>query len=464
MKGCAMRRLKLSLFAAMAAVSPAMAQENATSKDVEAAISMLGDAIAFRSVEGSPDVLRYAEHLAARLKSGGFADEDVELDNSGPAPTLVAFYRGETRDAPIILSGHMDVVEAKAEDWEQDPFIMTREGDFLIGRGAIDNKWGVTMMVATLLHLKSEGFKPKRDIALVLSGDEETSMASTAILAERFKNAGLVLNSDGGGGTLGEDGAPLAYNLQTAEKTYTDFEIAFTNPGGHSSRPSKENAIYRLAKAIDRIGAYEFPVETSETTLEFFRQTGAKTPGALGQAMLRFAENPKDKKAVKTLRADPEYVGQTGTTCVATMLAGGHALNALPQRAAVSVNCRIFPGVTPEAVKETLAQIVDDPDAAIDYVDPPHYSDGSPMREDVLAAVRKSIEARYPGLSITPQMSAGASDSLFFRMHGVDSYGVSGLFLKPSDDFTHGLNERAPISSIAGALDHWRTLITELAK
>ena len=146
------------------------------------------------------------------------------------------------------------------------------------------------------------------------------------------------------------------------------------------------------------------------------------------------------------------------------MLAGGHALNALPQRAAVSVNCRIFPGVTPEAVKETLAQIVDDPDAAIDYVDPPHYSDGSPMREDVLAAVRKSIEARYPGLSITPQMSAGASDSLFFRMHGVDSYGVSGLFLKPSDDFTHGLNERAPISSIAGALDHWRTLITELAK
>jgi len=458
-----MRRLILSLLLTTAAIAPAKAQERATSDDVEQAIAMLGDAIAFRSVEGSPDILRYAEDIAARLRNAGFAGNDIEVDNSGPAPTLVAWYRGETRDGPIVLSGHMDVVEAKAEDWGRNPFVMTREDDFLIGRGAIDNKWGVTMMLATLIHLKGEGFTPKRDIVLVLSGDEETAMESTAILAERFKDAGLVLNSDGGGGTLGEDGAPLAYNLQTAEKTYTDFEIAFTNPGGHSSRPQKENAIYRLAKAIDRIGAYDFPVMTSETTLEFFRQTGATTKGELGKAMLRFAENPKDKKAAKVLRADPEYVGQTGTTCVATMLDGGHALNALPQRAAVSVNCRIFPGVTPEAVKETLTEVIDDPSAEITYVDPPHYSDGSPMREDVLAAVKQSIGARYPDLPITPQMSAGASDSLYFRMHGVDSYGVSGLFLKPSDDFTHGLNERAPVSSIAGALEHWRTIIKTLA-
>jgi acetylornithine deacetylase/succinyl-diaminopimelate desuccinylase-like protein len=341
---------------------------------------------------------------------------------------------------------------------------MVREGDYLIGRGAIDNKYGVTMMVMNLLRLKSEGFKPMRDIILVLSGDEETTMKSTAILAERFKDAGIVLNSDGGGGTLNDDGTPLAYNLQTAEKTYADYEIAFTNPGGHSSRPSKENAIYRLARAIDRIGDYEFPVATSDTTLEFFRQTGAMTPGELGKAMLRFAEKPTDKKAVKTLRANPEYVGQVGTTCVATMLAGGHALNALPQRAAVSVNCRIFPGVTPDAVKDTLAEIIDDPEAKINYVGPPNYSDGSPMRDDILAAVRKSVDARYPDLPIVPQMSAGASDSLYFRAHGVPSYGVSGLFMKPSDDFTHGLNERAPISSIAGALDHWRTLLTEMAK
>lgn len=456
-------RLSLTFLAATLGLSGA-ASAQTTDTQVDDAIQMLGDSIAFASVEKSPDILKYAEYLKSRLVKGGFAASDIEIDASGPAPTLVAFYRGASPEKPIILSGHMDVVEAKAADWGRNPFEMTREGDYLIGRGAVDNKWGVVMMVETLIRLKQEGFAPDRDLILALSGDEETQMASTAILAERFKGAGLVLNSDGGGGTLGEDGAPLAYNLQTAEKTYTDYEIAFANPGGHSSRPSKENAIYRLARAIDRIAAYDFPVETSETTLEFFRQTGAKTPGKLGEAMLKFAGNPKDKKAVRTLRADPEYVGQTGTTCVATMLAGGHALNALPQRAAVSVNCRIFPGVTTEAVMETLKKVVDDPAAEIRYVDPPHYSDGSPMRADVLAAVRKSIEARYPGLAITPQMSAGASDSLFFRMHGVDSYGVSGLFLKPSDDYSHGLNERAPISSIRGALDHWHTILTELAK
>jgi acetylornithine deacetylase/succinyl-diaminopimelate desuccinylase-like protein len=457
-----MSRLNLkTIVAALAVATPASA---ATPPElVDNAITLLGDSIAFRSVEGSPDTIRYAEHLAGILKKGGFAAKDVEVDNSGPAPTLVATYHGESDEAPIILSGHMDVVEAKAEDWGRDPFVMTRDGDFLIGRGAIDNKWGVTMMVTTLIRLKAEGFKPKRDLILVLSGDEETSMKSTAILAERFKSAGLVLNSDGGGGTLGEDGAPLAYNLQTAEKTYADFKITFTNPGGHSSRPSKENAIYRLARAIDRIGAYDFPVETSDTTIEFFRQTGAMTPGKLGEAMIRFAEKPSDKKAVKILRSDPEYVGQTGTTCVATMLEGGHALNALPQRAAVSVNCRIFPGVKPEAVMETLAKVVDDPAAEISFIDPVNYSDGSPMRDDIVAAVRKSVDQRFPGLPIVPQMSAGATDSLYFRMHGVPSYGVSGLFLKPSDDFSHGLNERAPVSAVAGALDHWRTLLTELA-
>jgi len=457
-----MRHTLTVLAAALALSGSAFAQSQQA--QVDDAIATLGDAIGYASVEKSPDILRFAEYLKARLVKGGFAAADIEIDNSGPAPTLVAYYRGASREKPIVLSGHMDVVEAKAEDWGRNPFAMTREGDFLIGRGAIDNKWGVVMMTETLIRLKQEGFAPKRDIVLALSGDEETQMKSTELLAAKFKDAWLVLNGDGGGGTLNEDGSPLAYSLQTAEKTYTDFEVAFTNPGGHSSRPSRENAIYRLARAIDRIGAYDFPVETSETTLEFFRQTGAMTAGDLGKAMLRFAKNPKDKKALAALRANPEYIGQTGTTCVATMLSGGHALNALPQRAAVSVNCRIFPGIAPEAVKETLTKVIDDPQAEIRYIDPPHYSDASPMRDDVLAAVRKAVDQRYPGLPIIPAMSAGASDSLYFREHGVPSYGVSGLFMKPSDDFTHGLNERAPVSSIPGALDHWHVLLTELSK
>jgi acetylornithine deacetylase/succinyl-diaminopimelate desuccinylase-like protein len=452
--------LAAALFASVAA--PAAAE--APSDLVEKTIAELGTAISFRSVEGDDGIRQYADHLSTLLVAGGFAKKDVMVDLSGPAPTLVAVYQGESDDGPILISGHMDVVEAKAEDWGRNPFEMTREGDYLIGRGAVDNKFGVTMTVMTLIRLKAEGFKPKRDIILALSGDEETQMKSTAILAERFKHASLVLNSDGGGGTLREDGSPLAYGLQTAEKTYADYEISFANPGGHSSRPSKENAIYRLARAIDRIGAYEFPASSSETTREFFRQTGAMTQGDLGEAMLRFAEKPTDKKALKTLRADPEYVGQTGTTCVATMLAGGHALNALPQRASVSVNCRIFPGVKPEEVLATLTEVVDDPTATIKFIDPPTYSDASPLRDDVVAAVRKAIDARFPGLAIIPSMSSGASDSLYFRAQGVPSYGVAGLFMKPSDDFSHGLNERAPASAIPGALEHWRTLLTELAR
>jgi acetylornithine deacetylase/succinyl-diaminopimelate desuccinylase-like protein len=444
------------------AASPAFAET--PPEIVEQAIGLLGKSIAFRSVEGDDDIRLYAEHLAEFLRERGFARADVEVDASGPAPTLVAIYQGESDDRPIVLSGHMDVVEAKPEDWEQDPFKMTRTDEFVIGRGAVDNKFDVTMMVTTLARLKSEGFRPKRDIILALSGDEETQMKSTAILAERFKNASLVLNGDGGGGTLKEDGSPLAYSLQTAEKTYADFSITFTNPGGHSSRPTKENAIYSLARAIDRIGAFEFPVSTSETTLEFFRQTGAMTDGALGEAMLKFAENPKNKKAARALRANPEYVGQTGTTCVATMLSGGHALNALPQRASVSVNCRIFPGVDPEDVRKTLVGVVNDPAATIEFVDQPNYSDASPLSDDVVAAVRKAVDSQHKDLPIIPSMSSGASDSLYFRAEGVPSYGVSGLFLKPSDDFSHGLNERAPISSVKGALDHWHTLLTEIAK
>ena len=442
-------------FPALAETPPALVDE---------AAGMLEEAIAFKSVEGSPDILRYAEHIAAYLKEAGYAAADIVIDKSGPAPTLVATYQGETDDAPIVLSGHMDVVEAKAEDWGRDPFKPTREDGYIIGRGAVDNKFDVTMMVATLARLKKEGFKPKRDLVLALSGDEETQMASTAILADRLKDASIVLNGDGGGGTLKDDGSPLSYNLQTAEKTYADYEIAFANPGGHSSRPTKDNAIYRLARAIDRIGAYEFPVETSATTVEFFRQTGAQTAGPLGEAMKKFAANPRDKKAVAALRADPEYIGQTGTTCVATMLSGGHALNALPQRAAVSVNCRIFPGVKPEDVMQTLAKVVDDPEAKIAFVDTPTYSDGSPLSDGVTAAVRKAVDQSHPGLAIIPSMSSGASDSLYFRAKGVPSYGVSGLFLRPADDFSHGLNERAPVASIAGALDQWHTLLMEIAR
>ncbi|MBI1365241.1 MAG: M20/M25/M40 family metallo-hydrolase [Alphaproteobacteria bacterium] len=432
---------------------------------VTQAKDILKKSIGFKTVEGFGNTYAYAEYLAGVLKDAGYADKDIEVTKMGDTATLVAWLRGDSAEKPLLLSGHMDVVAADPKDWERDPFTAVEENGFIYGRGASDMKFGVSMLVTTMARLKREGFKPKRDVILVLSGDEETAMATTAKLAERFKDAGLLLNADGASGALTHDNQPIAYYVQGAEKTYADFKIEFTNPGGHSSEPRADNAIYDLARALDKIAAYKFPVESSEITRESFREAAKHESGEVAKAMLDFADNPKDKKAIKTLRAHPEYVGQLGTTCVATMLKGGHALNALPQSAIADVNCRIWPGVKVESVRQTLAKVIDDPKASVTLIEESSTPEApaSPMRADVMAAVRKAVDRRYPGLPIVPYMSAGASDSLYFRYHGVDSYGASGLFMRAEDEFAHGLNERSPVDQIDGALDHWHVMITTLA-
>ncbi len=462
-----MRKSSLSallLFTCLSPFAMAAADDALTPPELTAqAIDMLGKTIAIESVEGKGNVPAVADYIAGELRKGGFAENDIVIERHGETATLIATYKGSGEKKPILLSAHMDVVSANPEDWTRDPFTMVEEDGYLFGRGVTDNKFGLTMMVQTLIRLKQEGFTPNRDLVLALSGDEETQMKTTMVLAKKLEGADIVLNSDGGGGGLGENGEPVAYYLQGAEKTYADYAITFTNPGGHSSLPRKDNAIYDLANAALNISNYEFPVMWSDITRESFRQAATQTEGELGKAMADFAENPKSKKAIKVLSERPEYVGQLRTTCVATMLNGGHALNALPQRAEMNVNCRIFPGVNPEDVQAKLLELVDNPDATIELVDEVHYSDASPLRDDVVAAVRKAVDRRYPGLAIVPEMSAGASDSLHFRAHGIDSYGVSGIFMKPSDMYAHGLNERVPVATIDGALDHWHTLITELA-
>jgi acetylornithine deacetylase/succinyl-diaminopimelate desuccinylase-like protein len=325
-------------------------------------------------------------------------------------------------------------------------------------------KLDLTVLVSTLIRLKAEGFKPSRDIILALSGDEETDMFTSQALAKQLAGAEFALNADAGGGVLDEANKPVVYALQAGEKTYADFDITITNPGGHSSRPSKANAIYDLAKMIDKIGAYQFPPQANELTRAYLKASGLKTPGELGQAMLRYASDPTDKAASDRLSAEPEYIGQVRTTCVATMLRGGHALNALPQAATVSVNCRIMPGVAIEAIRKTLETVIDNPAATVTVLGTPAASDASPLRADIMAAVRKAVDRRAPGLPIEPSMSAGATDSLYFRAAGIPSYGVSGTFMKPTDDYAHGLNERAPLAALDWGLDHWHTLIIELAK
>ncbi|MGB5132785.1 MAG: M20/M25/M40 family metallo-hydrolase [Steroidobacteraceae bacterium] len=421
--------------------------------------------ISFQTVAGEGQVPAYAAYLAGVLTEGGFKAEDITITPFGETAFMVARYRGKDPDAkPIVIGGHMDVVSAFKADWQRDPFTAVVEDGFVFGRGSADNKFGVATMVATLLWLKAEGFKPRRDIVLALSGDEETTQATTAVMAEQLKNAELLLNSDAGGATLGDDGKPIVYGMQAAEKTYVDFDIGFTNPGGHSSRPRPDNAIYRLARAIDNVAAFSFPKQSSELTRAYFRAAGPITPGEAGAAMRRYAEDPTDAEAIAYLSSQPEFVGQLGTTCVATMLQGGHARNALPQSAKVNVNCRVFPGVTIESVKETLVQVVDDPTAQVTTLGKPVPSDASPLRDDVMKALRKAIDLRAPGLPIVPSMSAGATDSLFFRNVGVPSYGVSGIFMHPKDEFAHGLNERVPLATFDGALIQWRSVLKDLSR
>ncbi len=452
--------LAMTAAAGVDAVSPAVPARVSAQ-----ALEILKRSVAFQTFPGPDEVPAYADYLAGELGAGGFAPEDITVTPYGKTAILVARYRGtDPRAKPIVIIGHMDVVPALKSDWQRDPFTAVVEDGYIFGRGSYDNKFGIVTMVATLLWLKAEGFRPARDILLALTGDEETTQESTAVLAEQLRNAELVLNSDAGGAQLGDDGKPVVYGLQAAEKTYVDFELRFTNPGGHSSRPGADNAIYRLARAISRIAAYDFPVQTSELTLAYFRAAGSLTPGEEGAAMRRYAEDPTDGEAIAFLRTRPEYVGQLGTTCVATMLEGGHARNALPQNAMVNINCRVFPGVSIESVEETLARVIDDPTAKIGISGKPVPSDASPLRDEVMQALRRAIDFRAPGLPIVPSMSAGATDSLYFRNLGVPSYGVSGIFMHPRDNFAHGLNERVPLATLDGALLQWRSLLMDLAR
>ncbi|NUO71299.1 MAG: M20/M25/M40 family metallo-hydrolase [Frateuria sp.] len=442
----------------------------APARDLTEAMTMLRHAIGVPTVKGQHQVPALAGYLAERLKAGGFAAGDIQIIPVGETAALVARYRGtgpeNGKNKPILLSGHMDVVEAKRSDWTRDPFALVEENGYLYGRGTADMKTAMVVMVETLIRLKREGFKPSRDIVLLLSGDEETGMTTTRELARRYHDAEFLLNADAGGGTLdAASGKPVVYQIQAAEKTYADFRIAFSSPGGHSSEPTPDNAIYRLARAVGKVAAYQFPPMSNAITRASLHATGAHTPGPLGEAMLRFAEHPEDAKAAATISADPAYIGQVRTTCVATMLQAGHALNALPQSAEANVNCRIFPGTSVASVRDTLARVIDDPHATITTREPaPVESAASPLRADVVAAVTEAVHARFPGVQVVPGMSSGASDSMHFRNAGVPCYGVDAAFTKPDDTFAHGLNEKLPASEVAAGLEFWHRLLTRLAK
>jgi carboxypeptidase PM20D1 len=307
---------------------------------------------------------------------------------------------------------------------------------------------------------------PNRDLILVFSGDEESGMVTTRQLAydrPDLAEAEFALNSDAGGGQLAVDGKALVYTIQAAEKTYITWEITAYNPGGHSSRPRPDNAIYDLADAITKIRNYQFPVRWNDMTLEYFDVSGQQIGGELGDAMVRFASNPEDEAASDRLAVESSYVGSTRTTCVVTMLRAGHAENALPQSATATVNCRIFAGDPASEVLATLQQVVGDNAIEFDEIYAPTESPVSELREDVRAAISEAVHSRYPGIRMLAYMESGGTDGMHFRRAGIPTWAASGNFMNPDEMFAHGLNERVPIKSFYDALDHWSTIIKELA-
>ncbi len=462
----------LLLSAALLTAAPLAFAEERTAFELQAR-EIYQTVVEIRSAKGQGNVPVVVDYIVRELKAGGFAAADIEVTDYEIEGELVqglmVWYRAEgtPKQKPIVLLAHMDVVDALPDTWTRYPFELIEENGYFFGRGTADNKYGVTSLVATFLRLKAEGFKPDRDLVMILSGDEETGMISTRAQAkytdEKIKPA-YVLNADAGGLTLDENGKALLYGVQGAEKTYATFELTVSNPGGHSSTPRVDNAIYELADALKKIEAYKFPVMHSSLTLASFKSAGAQTPGPLGEAMLAFAKNPADEAAIAALRANPETVGSTGTTCIATMLRGGHAENALPQRATATINCRIFPGVGIAATEQTLKEVVGNDGVAFKLISDLVESPESNLPEEVMAAIAKALAARgLEGLPILPHMSSGGTDGLFYRNLGYDTLGIDGSGAKPNDTFAHGLNERLSVDSFYGGLDHWYIVLKDLA-
>jgi len=462
-----MIKIKLIL-AATLLISGAVAAQDMNSEHAQKTLEIYTHIIGVESSKNLGNVPVVANYLASELAAAGFPEEDVEVLPVGETAALIARYRGDDSSgkAPILLLGHMDVVEARPEDWERPPFELTKDDTYFYARGTIDNKFGVAQLTSTFIRLMKEGFVPNRDLIIVFSGDEESTMISTRKLAyerEDLAQAEFALNSDAGGGDLSADGKALVYLIQAAEKTYVTWELTVRNPGGHSSRPRPDNAIYDLANAITKIQGHRFPVRWSNMTLEFFEETGQQMGGELGDAMMRFARNPEDKAASDRLAIESSYVGTTRTTCVVTMLRAGHAENAMPQSATATVNCRVFPGVPTSDVMSALQQVIGNDAIEFDEIYAPTESPVSELREDVRAAISEAVHARYPEVRMIAYMESGGTDGMHFRRAGIPTWAASGIFMNPDEMFAHGLNERVPIKTFYDALDHWSVIIRELA-
>jgi len=420
--------------------------------------------IEINTTDSSGDNTRAAEAMAARLRAAGFAAVDVKV--LGPAPrkgNLVARLRGSTREKPILLLAHLDVVEAKREDWSIDPFVLTEKDGYFYGRGTSDDKAMAAMWIANLIRYKQEGWVPRRDLIVALTSDEETGPHNgVSWLLDEHRDlidAAFALN-EGGGGRL-QNGKHLYNGVGASEKVYVTLSLETHNKGGHSSVPRKDNAIYQLANALARLEKHQFPVQLNEVTRAYFERMSRIEAGPLAADMKAVAGG--DAAAAMRLSETAVYNALMRTTCVATRLEGGHADNALPQSARALVNCRILPAQPPEDVREAVVKAVNDSEVEIKWVDKAKPSVPSPLDPAVMRPIEQVTSEFWPGVAVMPLMATGASDGLYLRNAGIPTYGVSGLFSEIGDTRAHGRDERVAVTSFYESLQFLYTLVKRLA-
>jgi acetylornithine deacetylase/succinyl-diaminopimelate desuccinylase-like protein len=459
---------RAALGACLSLLAPAALAQTKAPDGRELARDVFRELVELDTSQSAGDMLKAARAMSKRLLAAGLPEADVRVfETAAQRGNLVARLRGTGKKKPLLLLAHLDVVEAKREDWSFEPFKLTEKDGYFYGRGTSDDKYMAASFVTLLMRYRREGYRPDRDVILALTTDEEISDQhhyGINWLLEKQRpliDAEFALNEGGGVGVI--DGKPAWNSLQTTEKLYQTFFLEVKDPGGHSSQPRKENAIYTLAAGLGRLAAFAFPVELNATTRLYFERMASIEKTPLAQDMRAVLAARPDPAAIERLSAKPPYNAQLRTTCVATQLQAGHAENALPQLARATVNCRILPGQTVEAVQKTLARVLASDQIQIIPKERDTPSEPSALNPELTAAIEKLTAKYWPGIGLLPTMSAGATDSRFLRNAGIPSYGHSGLAQDVFDVRAHGKDERIPVASFYEGQRYLYELVKTLA-
>ncbi len=464
-----MRAIWLAVAMGLTAVTSAHAQE--LRPDRAAFRAIYKELVEIDSSEATGSCTRAAEAMAAHLRTAGYPAADLRVIVPEGRPddgNLVAVLRGSSRQRAVLLLAHIDVVNANRADWERDPFTLVEENGFFHGRGASDDKAMAAVFVDLMVRLRTERARPRRSIKLALTCGEETSDRVNGVdyLLKNHRDwvqADLAIN-EGAGGMLSPDARPLALNVQAGEKIHQVYTLTVANPGGHSSRPVAENAIYRLSAGLGRLTQHQFPVELNPVTRTFFARMVPIVGGDTGAAMAALAADPNNAEAAAVLARNPDYNGAMRTTCVATQVNAGHAPNALPQRAVATLSCRVLQGHPPEEVQANLQAAVADPQVRVEIVRRRDGSTPPPLTRQVMAPVERAAARLWPNVPIVPIMLVGATDGRFLNNAGIQTYGTSGMFAIPGENNLHGLNEKIRVQSLYEGRDFLDAIVREYAR